>query len=314
MRVFLNDQFIDASEARISPFDRGFLLGDAVYEGLRAHDRGIVALTEHLNRMRQGLRDIRINFESHRLAQPTFDLLRENALDSAFVYWHVSRGRPAPGFHARARLPAAQIEPTVFGFATPIEPLSHEIPIQSASGALVEDCRWTRGDLKAATLLGSVLCAMEASDSGRDQAILHRDGRVTEGVSTNVLVHSRGRFVTPVAESGALLRGVTRDLLMGGDLGLVEDHVDIQMLREADEIMIVGTATLLVPITSLDGRPVGNGAVGPVATRARERLIDVSIARCEREEEWHGREDHRRDGGQHEHACGSIRPRRPDED
>jgi D-alanine transaminase len=285
MLVHLNSQLLPVDQARISPLDRGFLFGDGIYEGLRAFDGRVVAIDLHIKRMQAGLNTARIPWDAARLATITDQLLAANNLKDAFIYWQVSRGQPAPGQPIRTRLLKGQITPTVFGYAVATPPLSaYEAPHSppSKTMAIVQDTRWLRGQMKSISLLGSVLAAIEADETGADDAILVRDGLVAETTSANIVLavpraDGTTELVTPSLESVPILAGVTRDLLIdaGARYGLPisQRAVYLEELRSATEIMALGTLTMVTSVNKLDGRPVGTGTPGPIARKLMEAML-----------------------------------------
>lgn len=279
MIVHVNGELIPAHTARVSVFDRGFLFGDGVYEGLRACDRVVVGLSAHEARMASGLEESRIRgFDPAALGPLTDALLDANRLRDAFIYWQVTRGAPArfDDPHAvRTRVPAQQagFTPTVVGFATPLPPLSAYAAPLSRSAAVRPDTRWLRGHLKSISLIGGVLAAIEAHEHGADDAILVRNGKVAEGVATNVVIARDGIIVTPPVETVPILSGVTRAILLAAEPSIVVRDIPEAELRSADEIMLVGTSTMVVSITRLDGSPVGDGRPGPAAHRLLTALV-----------------------------------------
>ncbi len=278
MIVHLQGRLVPAAEARVSVFDRGFLFGDGLYEGLRATGGRIIALDDHVARMARGLEEMRIDgYDPARMGADSGALLDANGLADAFVYWQVTRGTPPPDAPVRERVPAAAFEPTVLGFASPTLPVAACTEPATLCAALRPDTRWTRGHLKAITLLGSVLAVLEAREAHADDAILHRDGWVTEGSATNVVVAVGGRLVTPALERGALLPGVTRKLLLAAAPEIEERRVAVEELAAADEILLIGTRTMVASVVVLDGRPVGDGRPGPAARRLLALLRDAAL-------------------------------------
>ncbi len=285
MLVHLNSQLLPVDQARISPLDRGFLFGDGIYEGLRAFDGRVVAMDLHIKRMQAGLNTARIPWDAARLAPITEQLLAANNLKDAFIYWQVSRGCPAPGQPIRTRLLKGQITPTVFGYAVATPPLkTYEPPNPppSKTMAIVQDTRWLRGQMKSISLLGSVLAAIEADETGADDAVLVRDGLVAETTSANVVLavpraDGTTELVTPSLESVPILAGVTRDVLIEAaprhGLPITQRAVYLEELRSATEIMALGTLTMVTSVTKLDGKPVGAGSPGPLA----RKLMDVML-------------------------------------
>lgn len=277
MLVHLNGSLIPAEEASVSVFDRGFLFGDGVYEGLRATRGHIIGLEHHIARLRQGLEETRIEgFDARDLESISRALLDAEGLDSAFIYLQVTRGTPSDGA-ARPRVPDPATPPTVFAFASPLAPVDElEMPTGKRA-ALRPDTRWTRGHLKSTSLLGGVLAALEAQEADSEDAIMHRGELVTEGTATNVFAVVGDTIVTPSTGSAPMLHGVTRRLILDAMPEIVERPVSVQEIREAREIMLVGTRTMVAPITMLDGTPVGDGAVGPAARAMHDALVGAIL-------------------------------------
>ncbi len=289
MRVYLNGEIVAAGEARVSAFDRGFLFGDGVYEGLRACDGVIVGLGAHVERMRGGLAETRIEgFEPGELGTISETLLTANGLRDAFVYWQVTRGAPSrfddpAAVRSRAPVRSAGFSPTVFGFCNALPGLEAYVEPAVRSVAVRPDTRWRRGHIKSVSLMGNVLASLEAVEAGAEDAILVRDGVVAEGTATNVVIAKSGRLVTPPLGAGAILSGVTRRLILEEDPAIEIREIGVEELRSADEVMLVGTATMVVSVTRLDGRSVGTGKVGPaarglLATLVRAIRKDVAAA------------------------------------
>ncbi|MBL9030363.1 MAG: aminotransferase class IV [Phycisphaerae bacterium] len=289
MIVHLNGRLVPAAEARVSPFDRGYLFGDGVYEGLRAFAGRIVGLSRHVDRLREGLEESRIAWNADRLVDVCAGLLEANRLADAFIYVQVTRGAPGPGQPVRTRIPAGPMEPAVFAYCTPQAPLSsfdHAEPA-TVSVRTRPDTRWSRGRLKSISLLGNVLSAIEASEHAAGDAILVRDGLVAEATAANVLLARAGRVVTPSLESVPILAGVTRAILLEACPEIESRAVAEHELAEADEVMIVGTTTMVTSVVTLDGRPVGDGRPGPVARRLLGDLVgairrDIGLHESER--------------------------------
>lgn len=280
--VHLNGRLVESTSAQVSIFDRGFLFGDGVYEGLRttSDPQGqprIIGLRHHIERMRLGLAEARIQgFDPRSLAPLTDALVRANGLTEAFIYWQVTRGTPAgdAGIQ-RPRVMSQSLTPTVVGFAAAVTPVMRCTEPEVKRAALRPDTRWLRGTLKSISLLGGVLAGYEAFEAGADDAIMHRDGLVTEGTATNVFIFSNGKLVTPSLESAPMLDGVTRRLLVDQDHGIEQRPVNVSELRDAQEIMLVGTKTMVASVTHLDDRPVGDGLPG---RRASELLASLREA------------------------------------
>lgn len=284
MLVHLNSRILPLSDARISPLDRGFIFGDALYEGLRAFNGRIVGAGLHARRLAEGLKEIRLDWDASRLEAMSLELLAANGLKDAFIYWQVSRGAPGPGQPVRARLLKTDIRPTVFGYcsATPtLEECRRAIPTKSA--LTVADTRWKKCHVKTTSLLGAIMASFDADAAGVDDAIFVADGRVSEATSANLFAavprDDSVEIVTPSLDSAPMLAGVTRDVVLAAarraGTPIAERALGADELARAPEVMLCGTLTMITAITKLDGRVLGDGRPGPAARQLHGLLIDA---------------------------------------
>jgi len=261
--VWLNGKFLPAAEATVPVLDRGFIFGDGVYEVVPVFGSHIVRLEEHLRRLRRSLEAIYMEspYSDAEWGAVIDGLLERNPCGrDRSVYLHVTRG-VAPREHV-IRNPLA---PTVFGMCTPIPERIYDKGLGVITHA---DIRWQYCDIKAISLLPGVLLRETARRAdGSAEAILLRDGLVTEGAASNVFVVHAGGVRTP-AKSHHLLPGVTRDLvvelLLGADMGCSEGSISEAELRAADEVWLTSSTMGIAPVTRLDGKPVGDGRPGRV--------------------------------------------------
>lgn len=290
MIVHLNGRLIPRDQAVVSVFDRGFVFGDGVYEGLRAVPGAggvrIVGKMFHVERLRRGLQEAGIGVEADFLGPASEELCRANGLTDAFVYWQVTRGTPGPGEAVRSRNPTPGTRPTVFGYCTPLGSLQALASPPTKRVGVIRDIRWELGHLKSTALMGNVLCALEAGRSGAEEAILvrHRGDQriVSEGLATNVVLAlpkagGGTEVVTPSLESAPMLAGVTRRILLREVPGIVEREVLEHELSTASEVMLIGTTTYVTACTHVDGRVVGDGVAGPVARRLFGELVRAIV-------------------------------------
>ncbi len=273
--VYLNDRFIDAAEAAVPVGDRGFLFGDGVYEVTPAYRGTFFRLDDHLDRLRYGLAELRIDLDPAPLAQVHRELLARNDLggeEVAYVYLQVTRGA-APRTHA---FPDPSVKPTVYAFAKRYRRPDRDRWEQGTRAVTVPDRRWTRVDIKSIALLPNVLAQQAAVDAGVDDAIFVRDGVAIEGAHNNLFAVIDGTVVTH-PETNLILPGITRRVVidLAGDLGipLVQRPILLEELSEADEVFLTGTTTEVRPCVEIDGRPVGDGRVGTVARRLFDRFV-----------------------------------------
>lgn len=281
MTVYLNGTFLAPEAACISPLDRGFLFADGVYEVIPSYGGRLFLLDAHLERLRRSLQAIR-------LADPEpaggwgrmlDHLLALNPGGDRSVYLQVTRGS-APRDHV---FPAAG-GATVFAMVNPIAPPKPGLGEHGLAAITMPDQRWARCDIKSVALLPNVLARQQATEQGAVEAVLLRDGMLTEGAASNVFVVREGEVVTPPL-GNAILPGITRqfliNLLLGHGQACREVPVAEEALRSADEIWLTSSTKELLPVTRLDGRPVGAGRPGPLWRRALamyRRARDESLA------------------------------------
>lgn len=263
--VYLNGEYQPLEQARISPLDRGFTFGDGVYEVIPVYNRRIFRLHEHLARLDNSLKLI---YMHNPLSLSEWEhilhrLVSENEGKDQSIYLQVTRG-VSPRDHAIDE----GMQATIFIMT---KPLLQPDNTAGASAIVHEDIRWQWCHIKAITLLPGVLLRHEAFQAGAREAILVRDGQVTEGAASNVFVCRNGHIMTP-PKNERLLPGITRDLvielLQQAGLDCEETVISEAELRKADEIWITSSTQEIVPITRLDGRSVGTGKPGPLWQRA----------------------------------------------
>jgi D-alanine transaminase len=271
--VYLNGQYVPKEQAMIPVEDRGFIFGDGIYEVVRIIKGRVFAWEGHAARLANGLAGLRISdtgAESATLKAVCERLVRDNGMTDgeATVYIQVSRGA-APRTH---HFPPAGTPTTVYASASVFKP-NFAMRDNGAKGITMPDIRWARCDLKTVNLLGPVLARQAAQEAGAYEALLHRDGMVTEGAATNAFMVVDGVLRTyPL--SHYILPGITRALIVDviRELGVrfEERPVSLAELQRAEEIFVCGTTTDVQPIVELDGKKVGSGVPGAVTVRIKE--------------------------------------------
>ena len=265
--VYLNGEWLPLGEARISVLDRGFMLGDGVYELIPVYQRKPFRLDGHLRRLQRSLDGIR-------LANPLTDaqwrevigqVIAGHEADDLSVYLQVTRGA-APRDHAFP----ANTPPTVLVMGSP---MSRPDPAQFEHGVCAvsaEDIRWHRCDLKTLNLLPNVLAKQKAVEAGCVECLMFRDGVLSEGAASNIFVVKNGVLLAPVKDH-RVLPGVTYDVVLelADANGLPYEVRDISEaeVRGADELWLTSSSREVQAIVELDGRPVGSGKPGPVYRR-----------------------------------------------
>ena len=264
---YLNGEFVALRDARISPLDRGFLFGDSVYEVLPVFAGRMFRFLEHFDRLARSLGEIAIP-SPHTHAQwleLLEDLIRRNGGGDMYVYVQVTRGMEFGRNHAFPE----HVSPAVFAMAAPLPTLTPELRRKGLSAITVEDFRWGRCDIKTTALLANVLIKQKAAEAGAQEAIIVRNGEVLEGSSSSVFLVLSGAVVTP-PNSRSILPGTTRDAaveLAEGAMPIQIRRISLDELRAASEVWISAATRDVVPVTTIDGRPVGEGKPGPVWLR-----------------------------------------------
>lgn len=276
MIVYFNGQFVPKEEVRISPDDRGFLFADGVYEVIASYNGRLFRPDEHFRRLERSLHELRIALpDLADLRRAAERLIEVNGLTrgDAAIYIQITRG-VAPRNHA---FPDPAVPPTVYANAFPFQP-PHEAQERGIKVILVPDVRWARCDVKSVALLANVLASQRAVESGAAEAVFVRDGVVTEGSRNNVCAVFGGRLVTH-PKTNVILPGITRDVVLElcGQLGIPysETFIPESQLREADELMIVGTLSEIIPVVQVDDWPVGDGKPGPVTRRLQQAFREM---------------------------------------
>ncbi len=272
--VYFDGRYLMKSEVTVSPDDRGFLLGDGIYEVAAAYDGRFVALDRHMDRLRASLREARIDDTVADPLESVFgELLERNGFNesgNAMVYLQVTRG-VAPRTHA---FPKTKVRPTVYAYAAPFPDMGD---LASGAGAITRpDLRWSRCDIKTISLIANCMANQEAKESGNFEAILIRNNVALEGTHTS-LFGVIGGEVRTAPLSPLILPGITREIVVGlcrdNDMPLREEAMTESELRNADELFITGTTTEVVPIIRLDGEPVGNGRPGPLTLKLENLYV-----------------------------------------
>lgn len=267
--VFLNGAWVPKSEAMISVDDRGFLFADGVYEVTPFYEGVPFHMDRHLDRLRRGLEWMRIDYDAEALGDVARQLLARNGLDgaeSAIAYMQITRG-VAPRAHP---FPEEPVPPTVYAFAKAWTRPSAEDWGRGFEAITVPDRRWSRVDVKTIGLLPNVMAYQAAVEAGVADALQVRDGVALEGAHNNFFGVFDGVVVTHPA-TNVILPGITRRVVLEvareNAMPVEERPIHVEELAAADELFFTGTTSEVRPTVRLDGRPVGDGRVGPV-TRA----------------------------------------------
>jgi D-alanine transaminase len=269
---WLNGELKPLAEASISPLDRGFLFADGIYEVVPVHRGRPFRLREHLDRLERSLAAIRLtNPHSH---QEWAAILERVAVAAGgkemLLYVQVTRGAE----HGRNHLFPTGVAPTVFAFASPFPAPTARILESGLAAVTLPDIRWARCDVKSVALLANVLLRQEAADRGADEALLVRDGLLLEGSSSSVFLCTNGALVTP-PDDHRILPGTSRDAvieLARGWRTVAVREISVGEIEGCDELWIASAGRGVLPVTAVDGRPLGAGRPGQLWREMYDRL------------------------------------------
>lgn len=262
--VFLNGDYLPLAEAKISVMDRGFLFGDGVYEVIPVYAGRIFRIQEHLKRLNHSLTDIRLDNpytpdEWEAIFQPFLDTSQDQS-----IYLQITRGIAEKRDHAFPEI----VKPTVLVMCSEVKPF--EGKFAGIKAVTLDDTRWELCHIKAITLLANILLRQEAIEEGCAEAILIKQGYVTEGAASNVFAVIDGVLMTPL-NNGAILAGITRDVILElaaqNNIPFSEQIIALEALQQASEIWVTSSTREIVPVVELDGLKVGDGKPGALFRR-----------------------------------------------
>jgi len=271
---YLNGEYLPLNQAKVSVLDRGFIFGDGVYEVVPVYGRKLFRFDEHMARLTRSLSRVRVENPHSRgdWLERCRKLVAASAAQDQLLYLQITRG-----VALRDHVMPPDIEPTVFMMSTPMKPPTPEQRHHGVACVTARDFRWERGDIKSTSLLGNVLARQISADRNAAETIMFRDGFLTEASASNVWVVHEGA-VLGAPKSEHVLEGIRYELIRE----LCEEEGIAYNLRPvseaevlaADELMLSSANKEVLPVTSLDGDPVGHGALrgkpGPVYARLYE--------------------------------------------
>ncbi len=274
-KVYLNGEYLPLSKAKISVLDRGFLFGDGVYEVIPSYRGKLFRLQAHLDRLESSLNNIRLGLSYgidkwRQILEPLLDKEKDQ-----YIYLQITRGVAPKRDHA---FPVSPV-PTVFAMCSDIQHFEgREIGVKAVT---MEDSRWDMCNVKATTLLANILLRQQAIEQGCAEAILIKNGYVTEGAASNLFAVIDGLLMTP-AKSGDILPGITRDvvieLAVENGIAVKEDIISLDALQNASEIWVTSSTREIIPVVELDGTKVGDGLPGPVWRNMNELFQQYKLS------------------------------------
>lgn len=266
--IYLNGKFLPPEQAMVSVMDRGYLFGDGVYEVIPVYNGKAFRLDAHLKRLHNSLAGIRIRepMSTAEWRAMIEGLLAQNPGEDQYIYLQVTRGVAPKRDHAFDD----SLVPAVFAMVNPIAPADPSVARDGIKAITLDDIRWHACNIKAITLLPNALLRQQAIDAGATEAILIRNGYATEGAASNLFIVKRGLLITP-PKGPQLLPGITRDVILelaaNNAVPYREADITEAELRDADEIWMTSSTKEILPVTTLDGKAVGNGKPGAVYQR-----------------------------------------------
>lgn len=267
-----NNQIVKDEEVVIHKEDRGYQFGDGIYEVVKVYDGKLFTINEHLDRFFESASKIRLNipYTKEQLHQLLIQLVEANNLQTGHIYFQMTRGY-APRSH---NFPSGAVKPVLTGNTVqlnrPIENMEKGI-----KATFVEDIRWLRCDIKTINLLGAVLAKQEAYEKGCYEAILHRNGTVTEGSSTNVFGIKDNVLYTHPANN-FILNGITRQVVLQCaneiNLAINEKPFTTEQCLQMDELFITSTTSEITPVINIDGHQINDGQVGQWTRKLQQQF------------------------------------------
>ena len=281
--VYLNGDYLPEEEAKISIFDRGFVMGDAVYEVTSVLGGKILEFDGHMTRLERSLRELDMTCPLTREEWLAIhrELVSRNGIEEGLVYLQVSRGNAGDrDFH----YPPAGTPPTIVLYTQAKPGLADDPKAKVGIKVIsIPDLRWHRRDIKTVQLLYPSMAKMAAEAAGKHDAWFVEEGFVTEGSSNNTYIVKGNRIITRQL-SNDILHGITRASLLKyaaeAQMEIEERPFTIAEAQAADEAFFTSASAFVMPVVEVDGAAVGDGTVGRVATRLREIYLEESLKRA----------------------------------
>jgi len=276
--VFLNGEYMEADEAKVSIFDRGFLFGDGVYEVVPVVNYTVLDREPFLERFERSLSEIELAWpiKKDEFLVMIDNLIKKNDIKEGGVYMQVTRGVAPREFYYPQNTPT-----TVMAFAFSKSIIDAPQAQTGLKVVTVEDIRWKRRDVKSIALLGQCMAKEEAHQAGAYEGWMVEDGFVTEGTSSSAYIAKDGKIITrPLSNS--ILPGIRRKLLIKlaneHNVEIVERPFTVEEALCADEAFLSSATTFVLPIVEIDGKKIGDGKPGPIFKKMRAMYIESALS------------------------------------
>ncbi|SDF02643.1 D-amino-acid transaminase [Sulfitobacter delicatus] len=276
--VYVNGEYLPEDQAKVSIFDRGFLMADGVYEVTSVLDGKLIAFDGHAERLTRSMNelDMRAPATTEELLEIHRELVRLNEIKDGLIYLQVTRG--SDGDRDFAFPDPETTAPSLVLFTQSKPGLADNPAARDGIRVIsIEDIRWGRRDIKTVQLLYPSMGKMMAKKAGVEDAWMVEDGFVTEGTSNNAYIVKDGKIVTRETSSD-ILHGITRkavlELAREAQMQVEERNFTIEEAQQADEAFVTSASAFVTPVVEIDGAKIGGGAPGKLAPRLREIYLE----------------------------------------
>ena len=272
---YLNGKFLDLKEAKISPLDRGFLFGDAIYEVIASYNNKPFKIEDHLDRLFINLKDIKIsvNYSRQEVKNILESVIEKNDLSNQIIYLQISRGYE----DIRDHIPGPSPSPTIFVCSFPLKNIPNA-QTTSIKASLKKDFRWRKSNIKSTSLLANVMYKIQASEEDFFEIILQENGYITEGAVSNVFCVKNNEVKTPSLENN-ILPGITRsviiDIVNKIGIKITESKISVEDFMNSDEIWITNTTKGILLVSQIDEVQVSNS--DKVYSKVLKKFIEETL-------------------------------------
>lgn len=278
--VYVNGEYVNEEDAKVSVFDRGFLFADGVYEVTTVIDGELVDNEAHLARLRRSLGELDMAepCSGDEITAIQRALVQKNGLSEGMIYLQVTRGAADRDFAF-----PENTTPTLVMFTQAANVVDNPAAKTGISVITTPDIRWARRDIKTVGLLPASMAKTAAIKAGANDAwMVDGNGDITEGSSNNAYIVTNDGAIVTRALSNDILHGITRKAVLAlareADMRIEERGFSVEEASEAAEAFITSASSFVMPVVKIDGKPIGSGEPGPVARRLRELYIDMARA------------------------------------
>ena len=273
---YLNGKFLDLKEAKISPLDRGFLFGDAIYEVIASYNNNPFKIEDHLDRLFINLKNIKIsvNYSRQEVKNILESVIEKNDLSNQIIYLQISRGHE----DIRDHIPGPSPSPTIFVCSFPLKNIPNA-QTTSIKVSLKKDFRWRKSNIKSTSLLANVMYKIQASEEDFFEIILQENGYITEGAVSNVFCVKNNEVKTPSLENN-ILPGITRsviiDIVNKIGIKITESKISVEDFINSDEIWITNTTKGILLVSQIDEVQISNS--DNIYCKVLKKFIEEALA------------------------------------